>query len=80
MREHAVFEIVSVRGTARRNRVAVVVVTVCTQAVVGVVRVVHPARQRRNGRSQRLAVAHGIVGVVLRPVVAPRIARDRLRH
>ena len=80
MCEHAVLEVVRVRDSQRGDRVAVVVVGVGAQAIIGVVRVRIAALKRRDGRGQRLAVADWVVGISLRPVVFRWVSRDRLRH
>ena len=78
VRQHVVLEVVGVGDAGGHERVAVVVVHVGRQAVVGVVGIGHAPRQRRDGGSQRLAVAHEIIGVGLNPVVV-RGATDCFR-
>lgn len=79
LHEQPVLEAVGEGSPRRQGRVPVVVVAVGGQPVVGVVGVAHAARQRRDGRAERLAVADGIVSVTFRSVVTARIARNCLR-
>jgi len=77
--EQVILEIVGVRDPTRHSGVAVVVVCVSRQPVVGVIRIRHRARQQRNGRVQRQPVADVVIRTALGPVVGCRIARNRFR-